>query len=334
MKKLLSALGLASMLAGVAVAGCDGGGSSSPSVVISKEDLAGGGAYVAYVNNAGNCSQGCDKLAKGDLILEVAGQPVTSSKDLRNSKIATGEPVKLKVWKKDTKSTIEVDLVATPSDKLPPLKEAPPFWAVGAADLDKAPEWARRTIFGHASLMTMLVNVNGGITDGRQMAGKKRVVLFWDWATREEQAQAANMLRVLQMAQPDLQQQGIDIMFNHVTFASNNLGDGTPRVRPMNDSGLRDWEKQNGQPDKPMVPTYRFPNATEYNASRELGLEGSTTYIQYLRQSPAIVVLDEEGIVRWHSEGVQAAPAGDPLAGKGKDDQWTIIQAIEFAQKL
>ncbi len=331
--KLLRIVPLAASLIGFTslVGACDSGGTSIPTIEVTSEQLKPGGVFITYVIG---CEKGCDQLGRGDLVLELNGAPVSSAKDLRVSKIATGEPVKLKVRKAKTGQEIEVELVAKPNDGLPPIKEAPPFWSVGAADLDKAPQWARRNLFAHASLMTMLVNVNGGITDGRQMAGKKRVVLWWDWATREEQAQAANMLRVLQMAQPDLQQQGIDIMFNHVTFSSNNLGDGTPRVRPMNDSGLRDWEKNNGQPDKPMVPTYRFPNATEYNASRELGLEGSTTYIQYLRQSPAIVVLDEEGIVRWHSEGVQAAPAGDPLAGKGKDDQWTIIQAIEFAQKL
>jgi len=308
MKKLLSALGLASMLAGVAVAGCDGGGSSSPSVVISKEDLAGGGAYVAYVNNAGNCSQGCDKLAKGDLILEVAGQPVTSSKDLRNSKIATGEPVKLKVWKKDTKSTIEVDLVATPSDKLPPLKEAPPFWAVGAADLDKAPEWARRTIFGHASPSTMLVSADGGILTGRDLVGKKRFIVFWDIATREEQAQAADFMKVLQKAQADLNARGIDIIFAQIKFPSND------RQMPWNDSALRDFAKRNGIAELPPLPLYRFPNATEYNAAKEVGLEGAATYIQYMRASPAIVMLNEDGVAVWHSERIQTPPSDSPLA--------------------
>ncbi len=337
--KLLRIIPLAASLVGftslVGVAACDSGGSSVPTIAVTSEELQPGGVYITYVLG---CEKGCDQLGRGDLVKELNGQPVTSAKDLRVSKIATGEPVKLKVLKpkkgEEAAKEVEIEIVAKPNDSIPPIKEAPPFWSVGAADLDKAPQWARRSLFGHASLMTMLVNANGGFTDGRQMAGKKRIVLFWDWATREEQAQAANMLRVLQMAQGDLQAAGIDLMFTHITFPSNNLGDGTPRVRPMNDSALRDWEKQNGMPDKPMVPTFRFPNATEYNASRELGLEGSTTYIQYLRQSPAIVVLDEEGIIRWHSEGVQAPPPSDPLAGKGKDDQWTIIQAIEFTQKL
>jgi hypothetical protein len=300
---------------------CDGA-SSAPTVEVSSDQLKSGGAFITYVNG---CDKGCDQLGRGDLVLEVNGQPVSSNKDLRVSKIATGEPVKLKVKKKDGQE-VEVEIVATPSDKFPPIKDAPPFWSVGAADLDQAPQWARRNLFGHASPMVMLVNMDGGITDGRQMVGKKRLILFWDWATREEQAQAANMLRVLQMARDDLQKAGVEIMYTHIQFPSNT------RVKPMNDSGLRDFQKTNGLPDKGPLPTYRFPNATEYQPSRELGLEGAFSYQQYLRQPPAIVLLDEDGIVRWHSEGVQTPPPGDELAGKDKDDQWTIIQAIEFAK--
>lgn len=320
MFKRLVPLGFVSLLLGAV--SCDGGG-GPPTVEVTSEQLKPGGVYIAYMVG---CESGCDQLAKGDLILEVNGKPVSSSKDLRVSQVATGEPVKLKVHKKGGQVQ-EVTIVAKPNDSLPPIKEAPPFWTVGAADLDKAPQWARRNLFGHASPMAMLVNADGGITDGRQLVGKKRLIFFWDWGTREEQAQAANMLKVLQMAQEDLKGAGVEIMFTQIQFPSNT------RVAPMNDSALRDWQKQFGLPDKPPVPIYRFPNATEYNASRELGLEGATTYIQYLRQPPAIVLLDEGGIVRWHSEGIQAPPAGDPMAGKNKDDQWTIIQAIEFAQK-
>lgn len=303
---------------------CDGAGGGPPTVEVTSEQLKPGGVYIAYMVG---CESGCDQLEKGDLVLELNGKPVSTSKDLRVSQVATGEPVKLKVHKKKTGQVQEVTITAKPNDSLPPIKEAPPFWSVGAADLDKAPEWARRNLFGHASPMAMLVNADGGITDGRQLVGKKRLILFWDWGTREEQAQAANMLKVLQLAQEDLKAANVEIMFTQIQFPSNQ------RVAPMNDSALRDWQKQFGLADKPPVPIYRFPNATEYNASRELGLEGATTYIQYLRQPPAIILLDEGGIVRWHSEGVQAPPASDPLAGKNKDDQWTIIQAIEFAQK-
>jgi hypothetical protein len=60
-------------------------------------------------------------------------------------------------------------------------------------------------------------------------------------------------------------------------------------------------------------------------------MEGATTYNQYLRQPPAIVLLDERGVVRWHSEGFREPPPDDPVFAD-KEDQYTIIQAIEFAK--
>ena len=336
LKRLLTA-SFASLLALSAVSACDPTKTNNPgdsnTVAVTSPELAAGGAYIAYMVG---CEKGCDQLAKGDLILAVDGQPVTGAKDLRVSRVATGAPVKLKVHKKSGQD-VEVEIVAKPNDSLPPIKEAPPFWTVGAAELDKAPVWARKTLFGHASPMAMLMSAEGGVTDGRQFLGRKRLILFWDWATREEQAMAVNMMKVLQKAQADLKAAGVDVMYTQIRFPGNVTGDVTedgnpvPRQAPMNDTALRDWQKKHGEPGAAFLPMYRFPNATEYNAARELGLEGANSYIQYLRASPAIVLLDENAIVRWHSEVTQPAPAGSPLAGK--DDQYTIIQAIEFALK-
>jgi hypothetical protein len=318
-------------------AACDSKtGSSSPNntVEVTSDALKPGGVYISYMVG---CEKGCDQLEKGDLILAVDGQPVTSSKDMRVSRIATGAPIKLKVHKKSGQD-VEVEIVAKPNDSLPPIKEAPPFWTVGAADLDKAPTWARKNLFGHASPLIMLMSAEGGVTDGRQFLGRKRLILFWDWATREEQVMSVNMMKILQLAQDDLKAAGVDVMYTQIRFPGNVTGDTTedgnpvPRQAPMNDTALRDWQKKYGEPGRAFLPMYRFPNATEYNAARELGLEGASTYIQYLRESPAIVLLDENAIIRWHSEGVQKAPAGDTTYA-GKDDQYTIVQAIEFAKK-
>ena len=322
-KHLVPTFCLVSLLAAAGGIACDGGSSSSPpTIAVSSEQLKPGGVYIAYMVG---CDTGCNELAKGDLVLEVEGTPVSSAKDVRVSRIATGEPVKLKVHK-TSGEVKDVTIVAKPTE-LPPLKDVPPFWSVGAADLDKAPQWARRDLFAHASPMAMLVNADGGIVDGRQLVGKKRLMLFWDWATRDEQAQAANMMQILQLAQDDLRASGVDVMFIQVVFPTNG-----GRQAAMNDTALRDFQKQHGVQGKAFLPMYRFPNATEYNRQRELGLEGATPYSQYLRQPPAIVLLDEGGIVRWHSEGIQAAPAGDADYA-GKDDQYTIVQAINFAKK-
>jgi hypothetical protein len=329
MQRFIPAVSLLSLLALTGVSACDGGGTNSPgTVAVTSEQLKPGGVFISYMLG---CEKGCDQLERGDLILALDGQPVTSAKDMRVSRIATGAPIKLKVHKAKTNQAVEVEIVAKPNDSLPPIKEAPPFFTVGAADLDKAPVWARKTLFSHASPMTMLVSAEGGTTDGRQMLGKKRLILFWDYATREEQAMAANMMQILQLAQDDLKAAGVEVMFTQIRFPGNDNGDGTPRQAPMNDTALRSFQANYGVKGKAQLPMFRFPNATEYNAARELGLEGATTYIQYLRASPAIILLDEGGIVRWHSEGTQAAPAGDSTYA-GKDDQYTIVQAVDFAK--
>ncbi|MCA9713918.1 MAG: hypothetical protein H6713_10945 [Myxococcales bacterium] len=324
MKKILSALGLASLLAvtGLSSTGCEvTGGPNVPRSALEK-----GGVYVAY-NNKYECT-GCEQINKGDLILALNGSPVSSRADLRLSQLASGSPVKLSLWRPPVKDTpaqeLEVEITAKPNSKLPPIEDAPPMFLVGASKLNEAPDWARKTLFGHASVATMLVNANGGILDGRQLYGKKHMILFWDWATREEQAQAAEMLQVLQLAQADLNNVGVDILFTHIQFPGND------RQRPMNDGQLRDFHKTHGKAELPGVPLYRFPNSTEYNKAREIGLEGSTTYIEYLRASPSIVLLDEGGIIRWHSEGIQTMPSD---AKANSPTQYTIIEAIKFAQK-
>ncbi len=320
MKKFLSAACIASVLAFASFGtACE---LEVPPEVPSA-DLAQGGVYVAYNNKFSECTQGCDQIKKGDLILELNGEKVSSATDLRLSKIATGQPVKLKVYQKATQSAVDIDFTATASAKLAPIKEAPPLWLVGAAELDKAPDWARKTLFGHASPSVMLVGTEGGILDGRQLLGKKRFIVFWDQGTREEQAAAADFLKVLQVAQGDLAASGVDILFTQIVFPGNT------RQAAMNDGQLREFHAKVGDPKQPPVPMYRFPNATEHNAAREIGLEGSTPYIQYLRAAPAIVLLDEGGIVRWHSEGIQPLP---PNSDAPSPTQYTIIKAITFAK--
>ncbi len=312
------------LVAAPCASACVQADTAPPTIEVAHEQLAPGGVFITHVNG---CERGCEHLHRGDLVLALAGEPVAHARDLGVERVATGAPIVLTVRKADGGQVVEVEIVARPNTELPPIPAAPPFWSVGAADLDRAPAWARRNLFGHASPMTMLTNADGGIVDGRQLLGKKRLILFWDYGSRVEQAQAINMMRVLQKAAPDLASLGVEVMFTQLRFPTN------VRTRAMNDTDLRAFQKKFGLPEHPPLPMYRSPNATEFNASREVGLEGAMTYRQYLRQSPAIVLLDADGIVRWHSEGVQAPPADDPLAGRQIDDQWTIIQAIEFAQQ-
>jgi hypothetical protein len=183
-------------------------------------------------------------------------------------------------------------------------------------------------MFGHASPSVMLVSSDGGILNGRDLFGQKHLMVYWDWGDRVEEAAAVDFLQVLQKAQGDLSGKNIKLMFVHVKFP-------TGRKAPMNDSDLRTWQKRwtvkEGGRSLDPLPFYRFPNETEFNAAAELGMENAFTVFENLGSSPTIVLLDENGIVRWHSEGVQ-----DPLniGSEVKDpEQATIIAAVNFALK-
>jgi hypothetical protein len=228
---------------------------------------------------------------------------------------------------------VEVELVAVPNNKQPPLKDAPPFWTVGAADLNQAPSWARRRMFGHASPQILLVNADGGFIDGRSLYGKKRFIVYFDWLRRTDQAYAATYLKVLQKAQADLNARGVDILFTQLQFPPCPTDTITCRA-PMNDQDLRAFhtehqvKPEDGGP-LPFLPLYRWPNKTEYQAAKQVGMEGAYTVREALGEAPAIVLLDQRGIVRWHSEGVQEQPPGaeKPL----EPDVYTIIEAVKFA---
>lgn len=314
MKKLALA---ASLLSALALSSCDktGGGSKIPK----NRDLKAGGVYVAY--NLG-CEAGCDQINKGDLIQKVDGKDVKTAADVGN--LADNKSHKLELLSAGTMEPKTVELTASPKQNLAPIKDAPPLWLVGAAELNEAPDWARGRMFGHASPSVMLVSADGGILDGRQLYGKKRMVVYWDWGDREEEAAAIDFMQVLQVAQADLNAKNVEVMFVHLKFPGG-------RKAPMNDSDLRAWQKKFGaKGDVPDVPLFRFPNATEYNSARELGMEGAFTTIENLSRSPSIVILNEDGIVVWHSDGIQDLPGSEI-----KDpEQATIIPAVEFAKAL
>lgn len=320
MKRFLVSVGLLSALA---LGGCDtkkDGGSSSFNIPGIK-DLEPGGVYVAY--NHG-CTKGCNEVEKGDLIQQVDGKPVTSTEDFVAANVIDGQPHKLEIIAKGG-TTKTVEIVAAPKTDMPPLANVPPFWTAGAAELNQAPEWARRRMFAHASPSVMLVSTEGGILDGRQLFGKKRLIVYWDQGDREEQAAAVTFLQVLQKAQPDLAAKGVDLMLTQVRFP-------TGRQVALNDRDLREWQKkwtveEGGQKLAP-IPMYRFPNETEFNQARELGMENAFTVFENLGESPTIVLLDEHGIVRWHSEGLQPPGQGAEVTDPA---QYTIIEAVKFS---
>jgi hypothetical protein len=317
MKRILVGLALSAL----ALAGCDSKGKPSTMEVPGSKDLEAGGLYVAY--NHG-CTKGCDQVAKGDLIQSIDGKPMKTEADFKAANVTDGQPHKLELIGKGG-APKSVEITASPKTDMPPLENVPPFWVADAAKLNQAPEWARRRMFGHASPSVMLVSIDGGILDGRQLYGKKRLVVYWDQGDREEQAAAVSFLQVLQKAQPDLQAKGVEIMFTQVRFP-------TGRQVALNDRDLREFQKkwtveEGGQKLAP-IPMYRFPNETEFNQARELGMENAFTVFENLGQSPTIVLLDEHGTVRWHSEGLQPPAAGEQVTDPA---QYTIIEAVKFS---
>jgi len=289
----------------------------------SHDELALGGVYVAY--NLG-CEKGCNLVEKGDLIVAIDDQPVQSGQDFDRARVARGTLVRMTLRKRHTHALETVEIMAKPNQNVPPIRDAPPFWTVGAAELDRAPAWARRRLFGHAMPMIQLTNVNGGIVDGRQLYGTKNLMVFWDWSTREDQGEAIELMRVLQKAQADLTAKGVDVLFVHHVFPAS-------RMRPMNDTDLRAFQARwsetqpDGLPYDP-VPTYRFPNKTEFNVARERGLENAYTVIENLTESPAIVVSDERGIIRWFSQNITIPPEDAMIQDP---EQYTLISAVTFA---
>ncbi|MEM7159903.1 MAG: hypothetical protein AAF799_44090 [Myxococcota bacterium] len=316
MKRFLFSMGLLSTLA---LGACEPNGNSGFNIPTVKE-LEPGGVYVSYVHG---CDKGCDQVEKGDLIKKIDGKDVATGEDFDKVDIMDGKPHSLDIVSKDGASK-KVELVAQPKTDMPPLENVPPMWTSGAARLNQTPEWARRRMFGHASPSVMLVSVDGGILDGRQLYGKKRLVVYWDRGDREEQAAAVSFLQVLQKAQADLAAKGVEVMYVQVRFP-------TGRQVEMNDSDLRafqeKWSVKSGGKSMPKLPMYRFPNKTEFNPARELGMENAYTVFENLGEAPAILLLDERGIVRWHSEGLQQPGSG----GVSDPAQYTIIEAVKFS---
>ncbi len=298
---------------------CDGGG-----FTVTSQQLKPGGAFISYVQSS-NC-EGCSELGRGDLIQEIDGKAIATTEDVLAANITDGQPHEIKFWDHPSKEVKTIKITATPNDSMAPIKAAPPFWTVGAAELDKAPEWARRRLFGHAAPQLLLVNSDGGLVNGRDLYGKKHLMVFFDWTTQNDQRNGALMLKVLQKAQADLNAKGVDILFAQIQHPSERA------LAPMNDTDLRNFFQTNqvsegdGGP-LPPPPLYRSPNKTENSPANVLGMEGAFNFMENIGEPPNVFVIDEHGIIRWHSAGVTPDPSGEIP----DEAQYTIVSAVKFA---
>jgi hypothetical protein len=289
-------------------------------------ELKPGGVYVTYVQPR-DCT-GCGKLTRGDIIQGVDGTPVEHTQELLDENITDGKPHALTFLDASNEfASTEIEITATPNDSLPPIEDAPPFWSVGTHDLDKAPSWARRRLFGHAVPQLLLVNSDGGFVNGRDLYGRKIVLVFFDWAAGSDRQNGALTMQVLQKAQADLLAKDVEIMFAQIKHPQER------DIAPMNDTDLRAFfhgnqvSEQEGGP-LPPPPLYRMPNKTEDNPTRMLGLEGAFTFLEAIGEAPNIFVIDEHGIIRWHSAGATPDPAGEIVV----DMVYTINAAVIFAR--
>jgi hypothetical protein len=290
---------------------------------VSKSELKPGGVYVAY--NLG-CKTGCSEIKRGDLIQKVDGAEVKTADEFEGAKVTDGQPHKLSIFRPSEKSAKEVEIVADPDNSMPEFKDAPPFWTVGAAQLNKAPDWARRRLFGHAMPQLQLTASDGGFITGRQFRGKRHMVVMFDWAAQSDRLNGATFMQMLQKAQADLKNAGYNIVFAQVPFPSER------QRPPMNDTDLRKYFNDNQLTKKeggplPAPPLYRVPNTQEENAARNVGMEGSFTVLEAIGQAPAILITDDEGIIRWHSAGLTP----DPTGKLDNEAVYTMNKAILFA---
>jgi hypothetical protein len=275
---------------------------------IKDKQLAPGGVYVVFVQDSG-CT-GCEALARGDLIQQVDGKVVATTDDLGN--LTDGKPHELSFYDASEEASKTATITAEPNNTMPPLKDAPPFWSVASEQLKAAPSWARRRLFGHAAPQILLVNSDGGFVNGRDMYGKKILLVMFDWAASSDRQNGALSMQVLQKAQADLKAKGVEIMFAQIKHPQER------DIAPMNDTDLRAFFNDNQvKPEDteekrplPPPPLYRMPNKTEDNPTRVLGLEGAFTFYEAIGEAPNIFLINEDGIIVWHSAGAIPDPEG------------------------
>lgn len=295
---------------------------------VTNKDLEPGGLYVTYVQDS-NCT-GCNALGRGDLIQKLDGNQVATTRDL--DVLIDGQPHELEFWDASAGAQATATITAQPNNTMPPIKDAPPFWSVAAEQLRPVPSWARRRLFGHAAPQLLLVASDGGFINGRDLHGKKHIMVFFDWAAASDRQNGALSMQVLQKAQADLKAKGIDIIFAQIKHPQER------DIAPMNDTDLRKFfndnqvtEKENpGVGTLPPPPLYRMPNRTEDNPTRVLGMEGAFTFYEAIGEAPNVFLINEDGIIVWHSAGTESDPEPDENK-RLKPMVYTINEAIMHA---
>lgn len=304
----------------------------------SSTELAGGGVWVAY--NLG-CSEGCDKIRRGDRIVAIDGVAVTNGAEFDAANLARGTAVDVRVAKYDGSGKVDLQVIASPRTDMPPLKAVPPLLTVGAAALDRAPEWARLRLFGHAipALRLYRGEEPRGYVNGRELYGRGAVIVVWElpYLIAHKSAMWAELpgyYAQLQGHDAELHAAGVDTFFVFPTEgesrgfrpnidASVTPGDaGGDSLRYAINKETRDHIRSEVGPEvKQRIPLFYLDSAA--NDPNTLGLENPASDIrEWLFDrilAPVILVIDHRGIVRWHSRDFPLGP------------EETIEAALQFA---
>ncbi|MFZ6185071.1 hypothetical protein [Nannocystis pusilla] len=274
-------------------------------------ELAPGGVWVAY--NLG-CEVGCEEIKRGDRILAIDGRPVSSGAEIDQIDLARNEPLKLQIAKYGSNEIRDVTIVAKPNELLPPIAAAPPMFTVGADALDRAPDWARSKLFGHAipAIRFYRADEPRGYINGRELYGRAALLVIWELPPMIEEyrrslALAPSVYAHLQEFSDELAAAGVDSYF--ITDF---------RAEPA----IRDMLRQTADPGPDgFIPIFQLSSSPTNGFT--VGLEGSAADIReamfdYSR-APVVVIFDRRGIVRFHTRGFPAGP------------QDTLSVAIDFA---
>ncbi|MDC0717345.1 hypothetical protein [Nannocystis bainbridge] len=274
-------------------------------------ELAPGGVWVAY--NLG-CEVGCEEIKRGDRILAVDGRPVSSGAELDQINLARSAPLTLQVAKYGGNEIRDVTIVAKPNELLPPIAAAPPLFTVGADALDRAPEWARSKLFGHAipAIRFYRADEPRGYISGRELYGRAALLVIWELPQYIEEYRrslvlAPSVYAHMQQFSDELAAAGVDSYF--ITDF---------RAEPA----IRDMLRKTADPGPDgFIPIFQLSSAP--NNGFTVGLEGPAADIREsifdYSQAPVVLIFDRRGIVRFHTRGFPAGPVD------------TLSVAIDFA---
>lgn len=248
----------------------------------------------AYVTAVEDCERGCDEIKKGAIILAIDDKPVFDAADVEAMGLTDGRMHRIELrdplW-----GQREVILVAHSKPGRVPSSESSPLRTIATKELARTPELGQMPLWGHASPAIELVDMDGNSIDGRSLCGQRRLIVYWDADT---QSAARVLAAALQQALLQLRAHDVDVMFAYIFLPWRPMN-------PLTTAELRDIQREWGISEHAgaSIRFHRLPNNLERNPRGPIGL-GNINVLDNLVEAPAIVMLDNTGIVRWHSKGL------------------------------